>query len=111
MNKLIIYSIVVAVIINLVLPKLVMPFATEEETKEMSRKFEEGIAWGAAKQELFEYINGQVKDFRDEYNKLLDNPDYVQKILMQGADKAREVSMPYIKELRDAIGFTKIEKL
>ncbi len=86
-------------------------FATEEETKEMSRKFEEGIAWGAAKQELFEYINGQVKDFRDEYNKLLDNPDYVQKILMQGADKAREVSVPYIKELRDAIGFTKIEKL
>ncbi len=33
MNKLIIYSIVVAVIINLVLPKLVMPFATEEEIK------------------------------------------------------------------------------
>ena len=33
MDKLIIYSIIVAVIINLFLPKLIMPFATEEEIK------------------------------------------------------------------------------
>ena len=33
MNRLICYSILVAVIINLVLPKLVMPFATKEEVK------------------------------------------------------------------------------
>ena len=33
MNRLICYSIFVAVIINLVLPKLVMPFATKEEVK------------------------------------------------------------------------------
>lgn len=33
MNKLVFYSILVAVVINLVLPKLVMPFATKEEIK------------------------------------------------------------------------------
>lgn len=33
MNKLVCYSILVAVVINLVLPKLVMPFASEEEIK------------------------------------------------------------------------------
>lgn len=33
MNKLVIHSVIVAVILNLILPKLVMPFATEEEVK------------------------------------------------------------------------------
>lgn len=33
MNKLILYSILVAVVINLVLPKIVMPFASQEEIK------------------------------------------------------------------------------
>jgi len=33
MNKLVCYSILVAVVINLVLPKLVIPFASEEEIK------------------------------------------------------------------------------
>ena len=33
MNKLVCYSILVAVVINLVLPKLAMPFASEDEIK------------------------------------------------------------------------------
>ena len=33
MNKLVCYSVLVGVVINLVLPKLVMPFATEDEIK------------------------------------------------------------------------------
>ncbi|KAA3611149.1 MAG: tryptophan--tRNA ligase [Calditrichaeota bacterium] len=86
-------------------------FASEEEAKEMRKKFEEGIAWGAAKQELFEYINEQIKNYREEYTRLMDNPDYVQKVLMQGAEKARDVSVPYIKQLRDAIGFMPISKI
>jgi tryptophanyl-tRNA synthetase len=86
-------------------------FATAEETENMRKKFAEGIAWGAAKQELFEYINEHINGFREEYNKLMDNPDYVQKVLMEGAEKARAVSVPYIKELRNAIGFKAISKI
>ena len=33
MNKLVCYSILVGIVINLVLPKIVMPFATKEEIK------------------------------------------------------------------------------
>jgi tryptophanyl-tRNA synthetase len=86
-------------------------FASEDETQEMRKKFEEGIAWGAAKQELFELVNGQLKGFRKEYNRLMDDPAYVEKVLLQGAEKARAVSVPYIKQLRGAIGFKKIERL
>jgi tryptophanyl-tRNA synthetase len=80
-------------------------FATEAEAKSMRQKFAEGIAWGEAKQQLFEYINNEISEYREKYNDLIQNPDYVENILMEGAKKAREVSVPYIKELRKAIGF------
>jgi tryptophanyl-tRNA synthetase len=80
-------------------------FASEKESKLMRLKFAEGIAWGEAKQELFEYINNQISGYREKYFELMENPDYVEKILKQGAEKARSVSVPYIKELRKAIGF------
>jgi tryptophanyl-tRNA synthetase len=80
-------------------------FAGDNEAEDMRRKFAEGIAWGEAKQELFEYINTEISAYREEYDKLIENPDYVEKILIEGAQKAREISVPYIKQLRKAIGF------
>lgn len=85
-------------------------FASKAESEEMRKKFEEGIGWGQAKQELFEYANNHLKDYRDKYNELMDNPDYVEKVLQEGAEKARQVSVPYIQQLRKAIGFGKISK-
>jgi tryptophanyl-tRNA synthetase len=80
-------------------------FADEAEVTSMRRKFSEGIAWGEAKQQLFEYLNNELSGYREKYNELIENPDYVEKVLQQGAKKAREISVPYIKELRKAIGF------
>jgi tryptophanyl-tRNA synthetase len=85
-------------------------FAAEAETKAMRQKFAEGIAWGEAKQQLFEYINTEISEYREKYNDLIQNPDYVENILLEGAKKAREVSVPYIKELRKAIGFGPLHK-
>lgn len=80
-------------------------FASEQESSLMRKRFEEGIAWGQAKQELFEYINKQLSEYREKYNALMGNPDYVEKVLLQGAEKARAVSAPYLKKIREAIGF------
>ena len=81
-------------------------FASEKEVAEMRMNYENGIAWSEAKQLLFEYINNELSAYREKYNELIEKPDYVEKILSQGAKKAREISVPYIKELRDAIGFS-----
>lgn len=85
-------------------------FAKTNEIENMRSKFADGIAWGQAKQELFEYINNEITDYREKYNELIENPDYVEKVLQEGAVKARKVSVPYIKELRKAIGFSPISK-
>ena len=80
-------------------------FANEGEVNTMRGKFADGIAWGEAKQQLFEYINDEILTYREKYFELIENAEYVEKVLLEGANKAREVSVPYIKELRKAIGF------
>ncbi|MFW2405375.1 MAG: tryptophan--tRNA ligase [Gammaproteobacteria bacterium] len=79
-------------------------FATEPEIENMRRQFAEGIGWGQCKQELFEYLNEHLKDARDEYNRLIDDPGYVEGVLKNGAERAREISVPFMEKIRHAVG-------
>ena len=83
-------------------------FATEVETREIEKRYAEGIAWGEMKQVLFEYINDHIKPMRDEYNRLIDDPAIVEQELRKGADRAREISVPYLQEIRHAVGIRKL---
>jgi tryptophanyl-tRNA synthetase len=83
-------------------------FATEKETREIEKRYAEGIAWGEMKQLLFEYINEHIKPMRDEYNRLLDDPAIVEAELQRGAARAREISVPYLHEIRHAVGIRKL---
>ena len=79
-------------------------FSTEEEAKSMRKHYAEGIAWGEMKQTLFEYLNEHLKEPRAEYNRLMAAPDYIEEVLRRGAEKAREVSRPFMDEIRAAVG-------
>lgn len=79
-------------------------FATSEETEAMATKFREGIAWGAAKQELFEYIDAHIAPAREEYDRLIADPAHIESVLKAGADKARAVASPLMDRIRSAIG-------
>ncbi len=83
-------------------------FATEDEVKNIEKKYAEGIAWGEMKQVLFEYINEHIRPARDEYRRLIDDPAIVEKELLKGAEKAREISVPYLAEIRHAVGIRKL---
>jgi tryptophanyl-tRNA synthetase len=83
-------------------------FATEDEVRNIEKKYAEGIAWGEMKQVLFEYINEHIKPARDEYQRLIDDPAIVEKELLKGAKKAREISVPYLAEIRHAVGIRKL---
>ena len=83
-------------------------FATEDEVRNIEKKYAEGIAWGEMKEVLFEYINGHIKPARDEYQRLIDDPAIVEKELLKGAEKAREISVPYLDEIRYAVGIRKL---
>lgn len=83
-------------------------FATEGEIRDMEKRYADGIAWGEMKQVLFEYINEHIKPARQEYQRLIDDPAMIEQELMKGADKAREVSVPFLAEIRYAIGIRKL---
>ena len=79
-------------------------FANAEETAAMVRAYAEGISWGDAKQMLFERIDQEIAPKRVHYQSLIDNPALMDKILLAGADKARQLATPFMRELRHAVG-------
>jgi len=79
-------------------------FASKEQTAAMRREFENGIAWGEAKKQLFELIEAELREPRKRYNELLENPSHIEKLLSEGAEKARAVSIPFMARLNRAVG-------
>ena len=79
-------------------------FATQDQTKDLARRYREGIAWGAMKQELFEYINDILKEPRQQYEELVANPKDIEDILKKGALRAREYSVPFLDKVRKSVG-------
>jgi tryptophanyl-tRNA synthetase len=79
-------------------------FASEKEVIAMRKRYAEGIGWGEMKQILLEHLNAQLTAPRERYEALLRSPDYIEKILTEGAIKAREYSVPFMQRIRRAIG-------
>jgi len=79
-------------------------FATDGETRAMADRYQEGIAWGVMKQELFAYINAMLAEPRQRYDELMKNPKDIEDILAKGADKARAYSVPFLEKIRSAVG-------
>ncbi len=79
-------------------------FASEQETADMRDKYANGIAWGEMKQFLFEYLNHHLQGPREQYNELMQNGVYIEKVLCEGAEKARQVSGPFMRKLRKSVG-------
>lgn len=82
-------------------------FATAEQTEEMREAFADGIAWGEAKKQLFDLVNGHLAPARERYNDLIAHPARIEELLQHGAQKARATSAPFIAQLRDAVGISK----
>ncbi len=79
-------------------------FATEAESRVVVARYAEGIGWGEMKQLLFEYINEHIGPARAEYERLIADPASVEAELRKGAERAREISVPFLDRLRRAIG-------
>jgi tryptophanyl-tRNA synthetase len=79
-------------------------FASAEETTALQAAFAEGIAWGDAKQILFERIDREIAPMRDSYEALINNPSKMEDILQAGAVKARRLASPFMTTLRQSVG-------
>ncbi len=83
-------------------------FATAEEVAEMRQRYAEGIGWGEMKKHLFEYINDEITPARERYEALLQSPEHIEQQLLEGAQKARSISVPLLMEVRKATGIQPI---
>ena len=81
-------------------------FASPEETARMRTEFENGIAWGEAKKQLFELVNAELADARCRYLELMDDPAHIEQVLQKGAERARVHSAPLMARVRDAVGIS-----
>ncbi|MFS4549116.1 tryptophan--tRNA ligase [Comamonas resistens] len=79
-------------------------FASEEETAALRQQYADGIAWGDAKQMLFERIDREIAPMRERYEYLIAHPAELEEILQAGAAKARKLATPFVQQLRSAVG-------
>ncbi len=86
--------------------QLYQAFASADETNAMRAAFADGIGWGDAKQMLFERIDTELSPMRERYNALMQQPQRIEQMLLEGARVARERhGLPLMRRLREAVGF------
>lgn len=83
---------------------LYQAFSTPEQTEKMRADFANGISWADAKKMVFERIDAEISPMREKYDALMAEPEKVEVILQAGAEKARQISAPFMRELRHAVG-------
>ena len=79
-------------------------FASPEETEALRQAYRGGIAWGDAKQQVFERIDREIAPMREAYLALMNDPAKIEAILLAGAAKARQIATPFMGRLRHAVG-------
>ncbi len=63
-----------------------------------------GAAYGELKKELASLILEHFADARVKFDNLIQNKDYLDKVLLEGAQKARAMGKPYLQAARKATG-------
>ena len=79
-------------------------FASDDETDHLRLAFANGIAWSDAKQQVFDRIDRELSPMRETYHALINDPARMETILAAGAARARAIAMPFMHQLRHAVG-------
>ncbi|MCX7809209.1 MAG: tryptophan--tRNA ligase, partial [Deltaproteobacteria bacterium] len=79
--------------------------ASPEEAKAMEEKLARGgYGWGHAKEELYEALEALLAPMRDRFSQFRNDPGELDRILKQGAERAREVATQTLERVRARIG-------
>ncbi|MFJ3523671.1 tryptophan--tRNA ligase [Pseudomonas sp. NPDC090203] len=83
---------------------LYQAFASKEQSNEFRADLLQGLGWGDAKQRLFQLLDSELGEARENYHRLIERPADLEDILLAGAQKARRIATPFLGELREAVG-------
>jgi tryptophanyl-tRNA synthetase len=80
-------------------------FATKEQQDALAERYRAGgLGWGHAKQELFEVMDAKLSPMREIYDHLMANKDIIDKALLDGEEKAREIASAKLSQIRKITG-------
>ncbi|MDR1445701.1 MAG: tryptophan--tRNA ligase [Treponema sp.] len=80
-------------------------FATAEEQTFLAARYRAGgMGWGEAKEELFRVANRELSALRERYEAIMADPAGLDRILAEGAAKARPIAAATVKRFRKASG-------
>ena len=84
---------------------LYLHFANEKEQENLRQRYlSGGLSWKEAKEELFIKLEDELGKKRNIYFDLLDNHQYLDKILAKGAEKAQIIAQKTIDRIRRVSG-------
>ena len=79
-------------------------FASSEEIDNMKKLYAKGIGWGAAKDILFYKLKDYFKDKKEIYDHYISQPEELEKILKQGAEKVRTEASVFLTKVKITLG-------
>ncbi|MBL8389391.1 MAG: tryptophan--tRNA ligase [Hydrogenophaga sp.] len=91
--------------------QLYQAFSSADETAALAKAYADGIAWGEAKQVLFERLDREIAPMREIYDQLIQDPARIEKTLKAGAEKARAIATPFTARLRHAVGLRPLDQM
>ena len=80
-------------------------FVSPERLEEIRNLYlQGGAAYGSLKKELADQILEHFADARQRFDQLIEDKDYLDQVLLAGAEKARQMGKPYLVAVRKATG-------
>lgn len=80
-------------------------FAAPQEVEAMRQKYARGgFGYGEVKQELFEVLERTFGEARSKYDAFSKDRAYLEKMLLEGAERARAMGAPLMRKVRKAVG-------
>jgi tryptophanyl-tRNA synthetase len=80
-------------------------FAQPEDVDRVRQGYlEGGLAYSQIKNDLYELLETEFAEAREQYGRYMENWDYLDQVLLRGAEKARKKSLPKIAKMRKAVG-------
>lgn len=82
-------------------------FQGREKVEEYKKMYtSSGIRYGDLKRELSEAIYEELKPLQEKRKELENNPEYVDKVIAEGNEKARVVARETLKEVKEKMGLS-----
>jgi tryptophanyl-tRNA synthetase len=80
-------------------------FCTSEKATEWADRFRSGgLSYREVKQAIFEHFMERFEPARAKRKQLDKEPEFIQQILKRGAEQARTIAQPLVREVRRAVG-------